>query len=71
VSRTVAGCTSRTVELHREVLGAFRKGVNVDNLRNCTLPVVQAYLTTLRERVNPTTVHVHYGRLRAFFAWCA
>ncbi len=70
LSRTVAGCTSRTVQLYREVLTAFSNGVAAPNVRECSLPVVQTYLTTLRERVNGTTTHLHFSKLRAFFAWC-
>ncbi|HEY6073350.1 MAG TPA: tyrosine-type recombinase/integrase [Anaerolineales bacterium] len=42
----------------------------VRHLAECSLPVVQTHLTTLRQRVNPTTAHLHFSKLRAFFAWC-
>lgn len=31
---------------------------------------MQTYLTSLREWVNPTTDHLHFSKLRAFFHWC-
>jgi site-specific recombinase XerD len=31
---------------------------------------LQKYLTDLRNRVNGTTVHLHFSKLRAFFGWC-
>lgn len=58
------------MQLYREVLTAFVKGVPSHDLRNCTLPVVQTYLTGLRGRVNPTTAHLHFSKLRAFFRRC-
>ena len=62
VSRTVAGCTSRTVQLYREVLTPFVRDVS-RTTSECSLPVVQTYLTRLRERVSPTTAHLHLGLL--------
>lgn len=70
VSRTVSGCTSRTVQLYREVLGAFVKGASAQDVSHCSLVVLQTYLTSLRERVNATTTHLHFSKLRAFFSWC-
>ncbi len=67
VSRTVAGCTSTTVETYRLILGAFTRSVGNLPLRECSLPVTQGYLTSLRERVNGTTVHMHFSKLRTFF----
>ena len=48
-TRTVAGCTSREVQLFLEVLTAFAKGVAAQDLR---------------ERVNPTTTHLHFTPFR-------
>lgn len=31
---------------------------------------MQTYLSTLRARVKPTTAHLHFSKLRAFFRWC-
>jgi site-specific recombinase XerD len=70
LSRSVGGCTSRTVQLYREVLTAFTNSVAVPDVRECSLVVAQTYLTRLRERVNATTTHLHFSKLRAFFAWC-
>jgi len=70
LSRSVGGCTSRTVQLYREVLSAFLKGATARDLCDCSLSVVQTYLTSLRERVNATTAHLHFSKLRAYFGWC-
>jgi site-specific recombinase XerD len=35
-----------------------------------TAPAVAAYLTGLRERMRPISVHKHYRTLHAFFGWC-
>jgi site-specific recombinase XerD len=32
--------------------------------------VIQQYLTGLRERLKPVSLHQHYRCLRTFFAWC-
>ena len=69
LSRSVGGCTSRTVQLYREVLKPFQ-GVLGDDLRTCSMLALQKYLTDLRSRVNGTTVHLHFSKLRAFFGWC-
>ncbi len=69
MSRTVAGCTSRTVALYRTVLGPLVVFVE-DRLEHCTALTLQRYLTGLRARVNPTTAHLHFSKLRAFFRWC-
>ncbi len=63
VSRTVAGCTSRTVQLYREVLIAFVTGAASHDLRDCSLPVVQTCLTSLRARVNASSWCVESGLL--------
>ena len=69
LSRTVGGCTSRTVELYRTVLGPLVAALG-DEVRACTVLPVQTYLSTLRARVKPTTAHLHFSKLRAFFRWC-
>jgi len=68
LSRQVGGCTSRTVQLYREVLRPFQ-GVLGDDLRTCSMLALQKYLTDLRSRVNGTTVHLHFSKLRALFGW--
>ena len=72
LSRSVGGCTSRTVQLYCEVLTPFVHVVSQDapssieyQLSGCTTLAVQAYLSRLRERVNPTTAHLHFSKLRA------
>jgi site-specific recombinase XerD len=69
VSRTVGGCTSRTVALYRTILGPLVTFVE-DRLDHCTAFALQRYLTGLRARVNATTAHLHFSKLRAFFRWC-
>jgi len=69
LSRSVGGCTSRTVGLYREVLRPFVTAAG-PNLSDCTTLTVQGYLSTLRGRVAAVTAHLHYSKLRAFFAWC-
>ncbi len=69
LSRQVGGCTARTVQLYREVLWPFQRAVG-DDLQMCSLLEVQKYLTGLRSRVNGTTAHLHFSKLRAFFGWC-
>jgi site-specific recombinase XerD len=69
LSRSVGGCTSRTVGLYREVLGPFQRAVGED-LEGCSALAVQKCLTELRSRVNGTTAHLHFSKLRAFFGWC-
>ena len=69
LSKSVSGCTSRTVQLYREVLRPFLATVEQDPSDWTTL-TVQKYLTSLRTKVNGTTVHLHFSKLRAFFQWC-
>src|SRR3989337_2637981 len=45
LSRTVGGCTSRTVELHRTVLGPLVAALG-DEVSACTVLPVQTYLST-------------------------
>ncbi len=65
----MGGCTSRTVNLYREVLAPFQKAMAADQ-SDCAPLAVQRYLTGLRSRVNGTTTHLHFSKLRAFFGWC-
>ncbi len=69
LSKSVSGCTSRTVQLYREVLRPFLATVEQDP-SDWTPLTVQKYLTSLRTKVNGTTVHLHFSKLRAFFQWC-
>ena len=65
----MAGCTGRTVELYRTVLNPLAAALG-DDLGACTALAVQRHLSTLRERVRPTTTHLHFSKLRAFCRWC-
>jgi site-specific recombinase XerC len=69
LSKGVSGCTSRTVQLYREVIRPFLAAVEQDPSVWTTL-TVQKYLTSLRTKVSGTTVHLHFSKLRAFFQWC-
>jgi site-specific recombinase XerD len=70
LSRQVANCTARTIELYREVLTPFRKAIG-PNLSDCATLATQKYLATLPPRVNGTTLHLHFSKLRAFLSWVA
>jgi site-specific recombinase XerD len=69
LSRAVAGCTARTVELYRTVLGRFVASGG-PSLAACGALTVHGYLSRLREQVKPPTAHLHFSKLRAFFTWC-
>ena len=68
ISRNVSGCTSRTVALYRTTLTPLVTALG-DSLPGCTALALQRYLTGLRTRVNPTTSHLYFSKLRAFFRW--
>lgn len=70
VDRRVRNCTVRTVETYRRNLERFAPAVKWD-LAACGPLAIQRYLTGLRERMQPITVHQHYRCLRTFFGWCA
>ncbi len=61
LSRTVGGCTGRTIALYRTVLGPLVASLG-DEVRVCTALAVQTYLSTLRARVAPTTAHLHFSK---------
>ena len=65
VPATVGG--SLHPPLYREALGPFQKALGND-LGTSTTLALQKYLTGLRARVNGTTAHPHFSKLRAFFA---
>jgi len=69
LSRSVGGCTGRTVHLYREVLRPFEAALGLD-IAGCTPLAVQGYMSALRGRVAAVTAHLHFSKLRAFFAWC-
>lgn len=68
LNRQVANCTTRTVQLYREVLLPFEKAIG-PTLSTCTPLAVQKYFAALRSRVNGTTAHLHFSKVRAFFSW--
>src|SRR5438128_1268410 len=70
LSRQVANCTARTIELYREVLTPLQKAIG-PSLSDCATLATQKYLATLRLHVNGTTLHLHFSKLRAFFTWAA
>ena len=69
LSRTVGGCTGLTVALYRTVLNPLVTALG-NEVESCTALPVQTILSTLRARVKPTTAHLHFSKLRAFFRWC-
>lgn len=68
LSRQVANCTARTIKLYREVLMPFEKGMG-PTISDSTPLGVQRYFAALRSRVNGTTAHLHFSKVRAFLAW--
>jgi site-specific recombinase XerD len=70
LSRRVGNCTAGTLALYAANLGRFAAAVGGD-LTACSPLAVQRYLTGLRERMRPVTVHQHFRCLRTFFTWCA
>ncbi len=68
LNRQVANCTTRTVQLYREVLQPFEQAVG-PTLAGCTPLAVQKYFAALRARVNGTTAHLHFSKVRAFLTW--
>ncbi len=68
LNRQVANCTTRTVQLYREVLLPFAQAIG-PTLTGCTPLAVQWYFAALRSRVNGTTAHLHFSKVRAFLTW--
>jgi len=71
LSKQVANCSGRTLGIYRDNLGRFpRETGGTRTLDEVSPLLVQRYLTRLRERLAPASVHQHYRCLRTFFAWC-
>ena len=70
LSRRVANCSPRTLEIYTANLGRFAGSVGRAPLGAFTLLDVQRHLTGLREILRPVSVHQHYRTLAAFFRWC-
>lgn len=68
LSRRVGNCTARTLETYEANLRRFADATGGD-FAACTPLAVQQYLTRLRDRMKPITVHQHFRCLRTFFAW--
>lgn len=68
LSRRVGNCTERTLATYKDDLLRFARtdGMSL----GCTSPVVQGYLTSLRDQIKPITAHQHFRVLRTFFGWC-
>ena len=66
LSRRVANCSARTLDISRANLGRFQRSVGGTDPQS-----VQRYFNGLRERgLKPSSVHEHFRSLRAFFRWC-
>ena len=67
LSRRVANCSARTLDIYRTNLDRFQRSAGgIDALS------VQRYLNGLKERgLKPSSVHQHFRSLRAFFRWWA
>ncbi len=68
LNRRVGNCTARTLDTYDANLHRFARA-SADDVAACTPLAVQQYLTRLRERMKPITVHQHFRCLRTFFAW--
>ncbi len=69
LSRRVANCSSRTLEIYTANLYRFRRAVETDRLEDVAPLAIQRYLSGLQERMRPISVHQHYRCLKAFFTW--
>jgi hypothetical protein len=71
LGRQVANCSPRTVCIYRDNLARFQRDCGIEALQDATPPVIQRYLTRLREGgLRPLSVHQHFRCLRAFLSWC-
>ena len=70
LSRQVANCSSRTIEMYRANLGGLQKVAGDTTLAQVEPLAIQQYLTTLRERMKPISAYQHFVCLRTFFSWC-
>jgi site-specific recombinase XerD len=70
LSRRVGNCSLRTVEGYAENLQRVAQMMGIRDLGDVTSLGVQHYLTGLRERMKPVSVHLHFRALKTFFRWC-
>jgi integrase/recombinase XerD len=68
LSRRVGNCSACTIDVYGRNLRRFAAAIGGE-LTACTLLAVQGYLTGLREKLKPVSVHQHFRVLRAFFRW--
>ncbi len=68
LSRRVRNCSARTLGIYEGNLRRFAGAAGPD-LTACTPLMVSRYLTDLRVRMKPVSVHQHYRVLRTFFRW--
>jgi len=66
----VAGCSGRTLEGYGANLARFRRNTAINSPEEATLLAIQSYLSGLRERMKPISVHQHFRALKTFFNWC-
>jgi len=57
LSRSVAGCSSRTMEGYGVNLVRFQRSAAIDRTEEATSLVIQRYLSGLRELMKPVSVH--------------
>lgn len=69
-SREAAGCTPATLRTYHAGLEAFRRSLGMLDLCDLTPEVIETYLTNLRARMRPISVHKHFRTLRTFCRWC-
>jgi len=69
LSRRVNGCTAATLRAYTANLGRFSGFVGDASVNSVKMLTVQTYLSGLRGRMAPVSVHQHYRKLRTFFRW--
>ncbi len=69
LSRRVANCSVRTLQVYMDNLRRFQNATDCTSLGEVTPLVVQRYLTDLRGVMKPISVHQHFRTLRTFFRW--
>lgn len=51
-------------------LARFQRNVAINSTKEATPLAIQSYLSGLRERMKPISVHQHFRTLKTFFNWC-
>jgi site-specific recombinase XerD len=54
----------------RQASPVFWRNIKSPTLAGITPLAIQSYLTSLRDKMQPITIHQHFRGLRTFFSWC-